>query len=138
MIMARNIILFAVLIGSFILLHDLADSILKIKRSKTAHRKLFYNIDFKKRFFMSGYLPLAMSKKKLMRLCIAANFIYIIAMFVSLIMLILGMFIEKMNNITLYFLAIQIIILVLPLDIYSLLNSKHLKNGGVTWKFLSG
>lgn len=134
--MARNIVLLAVLTGSFFLLHDLADSILKIKRSKTAYRKLILSIDLKKRIFMSGYFSLAMAKRNLMRLCIVTNRLYIIAMSVSVIMIILALFIEKMNDIAFYFLIIQIIILVLPLYIYSLLNSKHLKNGGVTWNFL--
>lgn len=134
--MARNIVLLAVLIGSFILLHDLADSILEIKRSKTAYRKLIQSIDLKKRIFMSGYFSLAQAKKKLICLCIVTNYIYIITISVSVIVIILALLIKKMNDIAFHFLLIQIVILALPLDIYSLLNSKRLKNGGVTWRFL--
>lgn len=121
---------------AFCILHDLADSILHINCSKSNYRKIMSGKSNKERIFLIGYCNEAKDKKTIIRYCRVLNIIYIILFLFIAIAFICCAFFENLRRYLTLFFIIRIFVLDLQIFCYSLLHSKHLKNGGVSWDFL--
>lgn len=132
--MGQMIVLIIPSLFAYWLLHDLSDFILSLDRSKTAYKKIMYEKRTKEKFLLKGYCEQAKSQKKTMQYLTVLNYVYIFTFIIMLVSLIVCLITLKFCDIIRIFMYAKIMLLDMQIYIYALLHSKHLKNGGISWK----
>ena len=119
-------------LGAFILIRDLANSILRfnLKKKYILFRSQSNRIDI---IFLKKYYMISKKYSKPMLYCCIINYIYILLFVLFIALIVIHVLFVSMRYYILCIMILKGIILDSQVLIFVLLYTKHLKNGGVTW-----
>lgn len=119
---------------SLAMIHDLANEILKCNESNRNRKNIVIAKSFTERLLLKGYRLSNMKHKSMMNYCYVMNILLLFFLAIQIVVIPLCFFFTTIQKYEIIILIVKSIALDCQIFIFSLLNTKHQNNGGVSWR----
>lgn len=119
---------------SLAIVHDLANEILKCNESNRNRKNIVNAKSFTERLLLKGYRLSNMKHKSMMYYCYVMNILLLFFLAIQVFVIPLCFVFSTIQKYEVIFLIVKSIALDCHIFIFALLNTKHQKNGGVSWR----